>query len=505
MLQLIGAAAASAPVHTFTVYTEPLKLRYGEVHNKMVLPQPLPPHVVEEFADGSTQMAISGFDIDIVRRLKDGSEESVALYDAYLHHYILHIGEADGLSALHAASKNLSNRLNSMLPSSFERWRQARDSDGSYVSFGGAAGAEYRHNSHEFKAPYRLLVTKPTTWAPTIHLINTQQPNATPYDGRPSPLLQCPCSPQRVIDPAAGTVDGHAPYPPFLCDQAFLDAGNPSCSLEKYKGGWRCCEDGVFLIDTRQCKQAHCEGEPQATWFLKMNFTYESVAAGSTAVRPMEATACCDVTSTWQGDANIEYDVLQCAPGTPPSECVQVTSSVQPLAYYSARQRDLEGRALVQLNYAAPHLHLGAISLSLEDAVTNETICKVSVGDRGVSYGTSARAGDEKNYLTGLRPCVWGGDQAKRFERRHPMRSVAVYNASQTLTGVMSLWLMTAAEVRDTPACEAEMQAAGCLGSSSSKCFACAESHAAKLYAAGCQDDMAAALCKNAPTAVERK
>ena len=25
---------------------------------------------------------------------------------------------------------------------------------------------------------------------------------------------------------------------------------NPSCRLETYQGGWRCCEDGNYLLDT---------------------------------------------------------------------------------------------------------------------------------------------------------------------------------------------------------------------------------------------------------------
>jgi len=459
----------------------------------MVTPQPLPKHVVAEFANSSNQMAISSFDIDIVQRRDDGTEERVPLYDAYLHHYILHIGEATGLSDLYASQLD----ANSMLPSKLQRWLNERDA-GDYVSFGGAAGAEYRHNPHNFEAPFRLLLTRPTTWAPTLHIINTKQPYSDePYSGEPSPLLQCPCTPQRVIDADAGTIDGHEPYPAFACDESFLEAANPSCSLKTYTGGWRCCEDGVFVIDTRQCKGQNCKDEPQATWYVKMSFTYESVPAGSTAVRPLEATACCDVTSTRQGDGNVEYDVPQCAAGTPPDECIHVTSSIQPLAHYSAdAEQGVDGRALVALNYAAAHLHLGGISLSLEDALTNETICKVSTADHSVSYGESTRAGDEENYLTGLRPCVWGGDTAKRFERQHPMRTVAVYNASQTLTGVMALWLMTSANVRDEPACDAKLREAGCLGqSTSSACRLCAESHAAELYGAGCQRDMAIALC----------
>ena len=192
----------------------------------------------------------------------------------------------------------------------------------------------------------------------------------------------------------------------------------------------------------------------------------------------------------------MEYDVPPCdASITPRAQCVHVASSVQPLDFFDSQWKDGEGDSLVQLNFAAPHVHLGAISLRLEDALTNLTVCEVTVGN-GVRYGGSDVAGDERNYLTGLRPCVWGDTDAPRFQRKHPMRSVAVYNATERLTGVMALWLMTTAEVRDQPACATEMRAAGCLAEpSASACLTCARAHRTKLYAAGCQDDMAIAMC----------
>lgn len=38
--------------------------------------------------------------------------------------------------------------------------------------------------------------------------------------------------------------------PPFSCNSKFEDEGNPSCSFDAYEGGFRCCEHGVFLLDT---------------------------------------------------------------------------------------------------------------------------------------------------------------------------------------------------------------------------------------------------------------
>ena len=125
--------------------------------------------------------------------------------------------------------------------------------------------------------PFRTVVSRPDAWAPTLHLINTLPANST-YDGVPSPLLQCPCTPQRVIDVASGTIDGQQPFPEFgHCNAAF--ASNPSCSLSSYVGGWRCCEQGVFLIDTDACKLPGCAELPTSRETFKATFFYEAVRA----------------------------------------------------------------------------------------------------------------------------------------------------------------------------------------------------------------------------------
>ncbi|CAJ1431801.1 unnamed protein product [Effrenium voratum] len=143
---------------------------------------------------------------------------------------------------------------------------------GDLVSFGSAAGAEYRHNPQRYKAPFRRVVKQPNAWLPTFHVINSNKfaRNASlPY----SPLLERPCTPQRKIDVAAGTIDGHDPDPPIQCSAQFAATGNPSCHLSTYVGGWRCCEHGVFLIDTdKECSDPKCSKEPQDEVFMKFVF-----------------------------------------------------------------------------------------------------------------------------------------------------------------------------------------------------------------------------------------
>jgi len=208
----------------------------------------------------------------------------------------------------------------------------------------------------------------------------------------------------------------------------------------------------MFLIDTaKECESPDCSEMPEDEVFMKFTFYYEDARP---EFRNIEPAACCDVTSVTQGDENIEYDVPACVPGTPPEECIHVAESVQPLAYFGAHPKSSldphEGSDLVDLVFAAPHLHLAGISIELIDHETNETLCEVhaSADDKGgVAYGHGSAPGDEDGYLVGLSTCRWNATTAKRFRRDHLMRARAVYNNTMGHTGVMSLWLMDVSAV----------------------------------------------------------
>lgn len=75
----------------------------------------------------------------------------------------------------------------------------------------------------------------------------------------------------------------------------------------------------MFVIDTdKECLDPTCSEEPVDQVFMKFTFYYEDATP---AMRDIESAACCDVTSTQQGDANVEYDLPPCAPGTPANLC----------------------------------------------------------------------------------------------------------------------------------------------------------------------------------------
>merc|ERR1719265_1697210 len=95
----------------FSVFSDPVKLRYGEVHNKLrdgpaVAGFAFPPEVVARYASGDKLMAVSGFDAEMVRRHSDGSETLVKLSDHYLHHYVLYFGQGEAMRSMLSLAQN---------------------------------------------------------------------------------------------------------------------------------------------------------------------------------------------------------------------------------------------------------------------------------------------------------------------------------------------------------------------------------------------------------------
>jgi len=366
-----------------------------------------------------------------------------------LHHYILYfvteksLQKLDDVAQRHPHLVDMLTSCHGMTGRGLQMFKDhLRDlgEDFEGVSFGSAAGAEYRHNPQQFKAPYRFVIDNPEMFLPTFHVINTQKSKE-----KVSPLLECPCTPQRKFDFEQGTIDGKKPDPPFgHCSAEYAATGDPSCNISTYVGGWRCCEDGVFLIDTDECEKPDCSENPVDEVYMKFIFEYEDYQPGYT--RAIEPAACCDVTGDGQGTGNIEHDVPACPAGTPPEECIYVAESIQPVGYHDRQSSSDE----VDLVFAGPHLHWAGISLELIDHTTNKTLCHVKYtanNSGGVMYGTGQEPGNEEGYLVGLKPCIWDAAEAPRFRRDHLLRTRAVYNATTSHTGAMSLWLMSVAAV----------------------------------------------------------
>jgi hypothetical protein len=448
-------AAAGGVVREFSVLSRPMKLKYGEVHNTVQDPVRLPEDVVQEFAENP--IAIVDYQVDIVSFDDEGNEVQVPLYDGYNHHYLMILGRYNTMKSLYDKHKSDPyggyglNTTSSMM-SMQQLKRSMMDfggDDGSGKSeraanFGGGSGAEERGTSHRLPRPYAHIVDSPESLMPLIHLINTKD-NATRGEGY-SPLLECPCTPQRVFDVKDDLVDGRPPIPPFSCNLNFESQQNPSCSIQIYESGFRCCEHGVFVIDT---DQYDVDALPVTNFYFKFNFKYEKVVSSpqeegvrSLVTLPVRPPACCDVTANLTVGGNIEFDVPLCTAGTAPEDCIFEMASTQffdlQSNYHSKAAQHPEEEnpdQLVGLVYAVGHLHVGGLSLDLYNDETGELICHSDP-----TYGTGEEPGNEKDYLVGMSDCVF--DPPLYMKRSQLLRTVSRYNSTINHRGVMALWLM---------------------------------------------------------------
>ncbi|CAJ1331985.1 unnamed protein product [Effrenium voratum] len=467
---------ASGTVQRFSVFSDPIFLRPSEVHNRYVLPKALPEQIVKQFANQTMHVKSLQLDILLVNNTT-GEKTPAPLYKTYNHHHGLMLGSHDDLmqmykyaqgkdpfdpslypnqtdafqvrelahaqahahASVHGACmmkrRSFESLINSALP-------QAKRS--SVTVFGGASGAEYRGTSSKLAGPYTYGVDSPEGFMALIHFINT---HGAPESKK---LWECPCTTDRNINISNGTIDGKVPVA-FDCSEQLLQERNTACSLATYQGGYRCCEHGVFLTEA-----PHPRGPIQQ---IEAKFTFEFYAPDAPEVKSARRTmqpSCCDATqpkleerSIFTG-GNVEYDVPQCAPGTPPEQCEHVLSNIEFFDVSGDNASDSEEE--FELVHAWGHQHVGGNGLELYKESTGELLCRTHP-----KYGAGKEAGDERGFVVGIPPCVWGPPPLKpppRLRRSDHMRTVARYNSTQSHHGVMSLWFLTATPVKSQGARE---------------------------------------------------
>jgi hypothetical protein len=254
---------------------------------------------------------------------------------------------------------------------------------------------------------------------------------------------------------SGGTINGHT-IPP-CADWPLSDLkknNNPSCDVSTYAGGLQCCGDGVFLLDADQAVPEHVD-----TVYYKWRFYFEDwdPAKHIQAVHLEWALNGCDSGGGHKGCRVIDYDVPQCTPGTPPSECVHTVTSyftgadmltacdpkTQP---YCADPRNVtaDGVAFIM---AGGHCHApSCLSLELWNNETGELICRVTP-----AMGTGDQAFDEDGYLW-LPHCAWGNPQdglkpPVTFKPETKFVSIKKENSTYYHPGVMAIWQMRGAFV----------------------------------------------------------
>eukprot|EP00435_Cladocopium_sp_Y103_P020694 s3242_g5.t1 len=110
-LRIVGTAALGT-LQSFTIFSEPIFLRRGEVHNRAlenVKPWALalPADIVQKFANKTMHLKNAQLvDIVLVDN-KTGEKRSAPLYMTYNHHYALMVGPQEDLMQLYNHSKGL--------------------------------------------------------------------------------------------------------------------------------------------------------------------------------------------------------------------------------------------------------------------------------------------------------------------------------------------------------------------------------------------------------------
>eukprot|EP00662_Eupelagonemidae_sp_cell21_P012214 gene12214-34016_t len=203
-----------------------------------------------------------------------------------------------------------------------------------------------------------------------------------------------------VCGKEGGIINGQYQTPNCAAPPLTSLGANPSCSVETYVGGLQCCLNGDVLLDAEQSVESK-----EDEFFVRARFYFEEYTTQQFA-SPM----------TWLTEAvHYEYDIPQCAAGTPPSQCVHSLTS-----YYTGQQLFDLCPSVTGGSAAAPgdacyvppgggfdvltlqgHLHgPAAISLDLYDADSGLLLCGVRA-----RYGTGDAHYDERGYLAAVPPC----------------------------------------------------------------------------------------------------
>jgi len=408
-------------IEEFTLVTEPIHLNPGQVHNQPVRPMPLPEWVVKKYAN--RRMGVVSFQLDVVRQENDKLVR-VPLSEVYNHHTIQIMGTKSLTDLLHEAWKHKDplgppGQALSGVPKPHcgsadvvAAQNAAGKQPETEYWMGPVGGAEYRDADRDLSGSYRQMVKSPQAFLPIIHFINVK-------DKGGEKLAECPCTSARHINVANGTVDGVKPLA-FHCQGQLLRERNRACSLDRYIGGYRCCENEVFVTEHPKTHG------PKLTVYGQFTIRFSDITPWTfKAVHAMV-----DVTGH-----NAEYDVPKCKG----KDCVHVVTHVADVWQGMQQPHLTLPWDHLELLTARGHQHVGGIGMELYNNRTGELLCKSQP-----RYGEGSEAG----YLVGIPPCVWGSPPLRpppQLQRGDLVRIVSRYDSTEEHLGVMGFWFMQVA------------------------------------------------------------
>jgi len=414
-------AVGDAAVEEFTVYTEPLHIKRGNVHNSPIKAK-LPASVVSRYA-GKT-MGVVSFQLDIVSKGEGGAERRLPLSEIYNHHTIQLMSTQPMVDAVYKTWSR-ADPLGPTAPhcgkvdiEKDSRWGGYQDTIPQFW-YGPIGGAEYRDADRDLPGPYRQFVDSPEAFVAILHFINAKVPS------QPKPPFECPCVSDRVFNYTNGTIDGVKPLP-FACDAEFAATGNGDCFLKGYPGGYRCCTNGAWVVEPQ------FRGLGEDVVYGKFTFRVDSVTPESKQVVHITV----DVTG-----ANAEYDLPKCTEPEP-SKCVHVVERVLPITAFVPVQNPgipAPGSKLELLTLRG-HQHVAGLGSEVWNHRTGELICRTLP-----RYGQGAGEIDAPGFVVGIPPCVWGGNASiPTLGAEDWVRIVSHYNNTEHHMGVMGLFFIQA-------------------------------------------------------------
>lgn len=241
-----------------------------------------------------------------------------------------------------------------------------------------------------------------------------------------------------------GTIDGvqfsNTPnrcHPQPLSD--LLVQKNPTCTVETYSGGLRCCTHKTILLDKEQEVPTAVD-----TYRMKFRFYYEDYVDQKSSFFMF-----------WTAENGAgEYDIPKCDSNTPPEYCIHTITTTF-TALDAIHKCDTpsnvwcgwgwERGSDVLLLRAGTHCHAPAcLSEELYDAETGQLIC------RNVPlYGTGGLTPlNETGYALGIPPCFWGPPPLlppPRLRQNQTLYSMKRVNSTYGHTGEMAQWQMRGA------------------------------------------------------------
>jgi len=235
----------------FEVYSPPMNIQYGEVFWRDNGASLFPQEIISQF-DGKL-MVVTGFENDIIRKKKDGTDEVVAAYEIYNHHYQFGLVGKEAYedkellkhlrakTAMHSADRVKDLTFEDYLHKNFSSTEnvfaiKGENSDDvcseiSCTYVGMNRGAEHRYTAKMFPEGFGMVVHSPQALDFNPMFINTgvpgkagktkngesrcvgQKPGSSdppcpvprastaPAESKWSGLLECPCSTRRNIQP----------------------------------------------------------------------------------------------------------------------------------------------------------------------------------------------------------------------------------------------------------------------------------------------------------------